>query len=116
MFLSLRFHPDYGDTTDDIAYNSSFHEKLGRVRYKNYLTMTEAILDSSKEKVSRELSLELRQPYRWLRKLNTFYKGYNFQQPPHLFKLIASRNMSYVKKDTDCHYTFHNWNIILLIE
>ena len=54
----LRPHLDYGDVIYDRAFNESFQNKLESVQHNAALAITEAIRDSSREKLYEELGLE----------------------------------------------------------
>ena len=66
-------HLDYGDILYDQAFNSSFYNRLESVQYNACLAITEAIRDTSKEKLYQELGLESPRLRRWCRKLCLFY-------------------------------------------
>ena len=87
----IRPHLNYGDIIYDQAYNSSSHEKLESIENNACLALTGAIRDSSKEKVSQELSFESLRARRWFIKLCLFNKVLNSEHPLYLFNLIPVR-------------------------
>ena len=54
----VRPHLDYGDILYDQAYNMSFHQKLESIQHSAYLSITDAIRGTSKEKLYQDVGLE----------------------------------------------------------
>ena len=83
---------DFGDVIYDLAYNSSFHEKLESIQCNGCLAITGIIRGTSSEKLYQELGLESQKSRRWFRKLCHFYKILNEKSPSYLFDLIPNLN------------------------
>ena len=54
----VRLHLDHGDILYDQAYNMSFHQKLESIQHNAYLSITDAIRGTSKEKLYQDVGLE----------------------------------------------------------
>ena len=84
----IRSHLDYGDIIFDQAFNKSFHDNLESIQYNASLTITGAIIGTSKEKLCQELGFESVQQRPWFRKLCNLYEIYENQSPSYLYNLI----------------------------
>ena len=65
---------DYGDTIYDQPQNESFCEKLESVQYKAALASTDAIHDTSCDKIYQQLRLESLKSRRWYKRLSSMFK------------------------------------------
>ena len=82
----IRPHLDYGATIFDQPENESFCKKIESVQYNAAL----AIQGTSREKLYKELGLQILRSRRWLKKLCCFYKVKDNGIPLYLAELIAS--------------------------
>ena len=71
--LFARPHLDYGDIIYDQTFNKPFHQKMESIQYNAAIVITGAIRGTSSENLYQELSLELLESRRWLRKLCIIY-------------------------------------------
>ena len=72
----IRLHLDYCDIFYNQTFNYFFHQKLEPIQFNAWVAITEAIRDSSKDKLYQELGLDSLQYHRWQRELCCFYKMY----------------------------------------
>ena len=72
---------DYGDIIYDQPQNESFCEKLESVQYKAALAITGAIQGTSREKIYKELGLELLKNRRWYKRFCCMFKIMNEEAP-----------------------------------
>ena len=83
----VRPHLDYGDILYDQTFHNSFHEKLKSIQYNPALAITDAVRDSSREKLYEELGFESLQQRRWYRKLCWFFKKKKHKNSDPLFNV-----------------------------
>ena len=90
---------DNGDLIYDQPQNESFCEKLESVQYKAALAITGVIQGTSREKIYKELGLELLKNTRWYKRLCCMFKIMNEEAPKDLTNIlpkcqqtIATRN------------------------
>ena len=115
---SIRPHLDYGAIIFDQPENESFCKKIESVQYNAAL----AIQGTSREKLYKELGLEILKTRRWLKRFCCFYKIKNNGIPSYFPELIPSEFHSYNTRNTrnittySCRtdafkYSFFPWTI-----
>ena len=96
---------DYGDVLYDLAFNSTFHDKLESIQYNACFTITGAIRCTSRGKLHQELGLESLQLRRWYGTLGLLYNILNMQIPIFvrlsLNTLRNFTNYSFLTQSTD---------------
>ena len=75
---------DYADIIYDKPYNESFKEKLEAVQYNACLAITGAIRGTSRERLFRELGLEILNNRRW----SSFFTKLSKDLPLHICKRV----------------------------
>ena len=105
----IRSQLDFADVIYDLAYNSSFHEKLESIQCSGCLAITGVIRGTSSEKLYQELGLESLKSRRWFRKLCHFYKILNEKSPSYLFDLIPNLNKFCDNNNIPETYKRHNY-------
>ena len=99
--LFMRPHLDYGHIIYDQPNNESLNEKIERIKYNAYLSITGAIKGTSQSKLYNELCFESLKFRRWFRKLCTFYKIRTTGVPEYLFDHIPETNHIYNTRSSD---------------
>ena len=79
----------YGDTIYDQPQNESFCENLESVQYKEALAITGAIQSTSREKIYKELGIELLKSRRWYQRLSCMFKIMKEEAPNYLINLAS---------------------------
>ena len=77
-----------------------FVKKIESVQYNAALAITGTIKGTSREKLYRELGLEILKSRRWLQKLCCFYKIKNNGIPSYLAEIISSESLIYNTRNT----------------
>ena len=84
----VRPHLYYGDILYDKPDNQNFENKLEKVQYKVFLTITAAVQGTSRQRPYDELGLISLSKRRWYNKLIFFYKIVNVLLPDYLQSYI----------------------------
>ena len=90
---------DYGDIIYDQPQNQSSRENLESIQHKAALAITDAIQDTSHEKVYQELGLELFKSRRWYKCLWCMFKIMNNKASNYLLNLIRKSRQAITTRD-----------------
>ena len=97
---SIRPQLDFWAIIFDQPENESFCKKIESLKYNATLLITGVMRGSSREKIYKELGLEILKSRKWLRRLCCFYKIQNNGSFFYIAELILSGSHLYNTQNT----------------